>query len=196
MNSHVPESERWGKKEDGGGTEKEIEKEEENYGLSGALGKDAGTGNTTAKGTAVKYNPPSTEVLPNTKWRLYVFKPAPSAESATAATSTAELVDTLHIHRAPHYLIGSDLDLADIPARHASVSGQHAVLQYRQVPYTGSKAGMEGVLVCKPYIIDLESTHGTFLNGVKLDAKRYVELRKGDVVTFGGSTREYVLLKE
>jgi len=34
------------------------------------------------------------------------------------------------------------------------------------------------------------------LNQVKLESKRYYEMRKGDVLTLGGSTREYVLMKE
>ncbi|KAJ1960468.1 hypothetical protein GGI12_003780 [Dipsacomyces acuminosporus] len=48
----------------------------------------------------------------------------------------------------------------------------------------------------RPYIIDLSSTNGTFLNGDKLPAQRYVELRSKDVIKFGFSTREFVLLSE
>jgi smad nuclear-interacting protein 1 len=44
--------------------------------------------------------------------------------------------------------------------------------------------------------MDLESTNGTFLNGIKIDPARYYQLKKGDVLTFGASTREYVLLTE
>jgi len=44
--------------------------------------------------------------------------------------------------------------------------------------------------------MDLESTNGTFLNGVRIDSARYYQLIKGDVLTFGASTREYVLLTE
>lgn len=106
-----------------------------------------------------------------------------------------QLIDTLHIHRSPHFLIGSDPDLADVVAEHASVSGQHAVIQYRQVPYSGPREGMAGVLVCKPYVIDLDSRNGTQLNGVRLEPKRYYEMRKGDMLLFGASTREYVLMK-
>jgi smad nuclear-interacting protein 1 len=51
-------------------------------------------------------------------------------------------------------------------------------------------------LQCRPYLMDLESTNGTFINGVRLDSARYYELKRGDVITFGASTREYVLLTE
>lgn len=44
--------------------------------------------------------------------------------------------------------------------------------------------------------MDLDSTNGTFVNGVRLESARYYELRKGDVITLGASTREYVLLTE
>jgi smad nuclear-interacting protein 1 len=44
--------------------------------------------------------------------------------------------------------------------------------------------------------MDLESTNGTFINGVRLEAARYYELRRGDVITLGASSREYVLLTE
>ena len=44
--------------------------------------------------------------------------------------------------------------------------------------------------------MDLGSTHGTFLNGKKIDDGRYYELREKDAIHFGQSTREYVLLNE
>ena len=43
--------------------------------------------------------------------------------------------------------------------------------------------------------MDLESTNGTYLNGERIDSARYVELRLKDVLKFGHSTREYVLIK-
>jgi smad nuclear-interacting protein 1 len=48
----------------------------------------------------------------------------------------------------------------------------------------------------KPYVIDLNSSNGTYLNNQKIDPQRYVELREKDVVKFGYSSREYVLLHE
>ena len=47
-----------------------------------------------------------------------------------------------------------------------------------------------------PYIIDLESSNGTYVNNKKIEAKRYVELKEQDVLKFGYSSREYVLLHE
>jgi smad nuclear-interacting protein 1 len=45
-------------------------------------------------------------------------------------------------------------------------------------------------------IMDLGSTNGTFLNKIRLEKMRYVELRHKDMLTFGGSTRQYILLQE
>jgi smad nuclear-interacting protein 1 len=73
----------------------------------------------------------------------------------------------------------------DIPIDHPSCSKQHAVIQYRQ---------LRGKDV-KPYLLDIESTNGTFLNGTRLEAARYYELKPKDLITFGESTREYVFMQ-
>ena len=44
--------------------------------------------------------------------------------------------------------------------------------------------------------MDLESTNGTYLNGKKIESSRYYELREGDELRFGYSTRTYILLNE
>ncbi len=46
----------------------------------------------------------------------------------------------------------------------------------------------------RPYVLDLESTNGTFLNGKRIEPARYIELREKDVLRFGESSREYVLM--
>lgn len=77
---------------------------------------------------------------------------------------------------------------------HPSCSKQHAVLQYRLVPFTRDD-GSTGKRV-RPYIIDLESANGTYINNKRIDPKKYVELLEKDVIKFGYSSREYVLLHE
>lgn len=44
--------------------------------------------------------------------------------------------------------------------------------------------------------MDLGSTHKTFLNKKEIENSRYYELREKDTITFGGSSREYLLLHE
>ncbi|XP_012502125.1 PREDICTED: smad nuclear-interacting protein 1 [Propithecus coquereli] len=104
--------------------------------------------------------------------------------------------------RSPHhstvkvnaYLLGRHRRIADIPIDHPSCSKQHAVFQYRLVEYTRAD-GTVGRRV-KPYIIDLGSGNGTFLNNKRIEPQRYYELKEKDVLKFGFSSREYVLLHE
>jgi pSer/pThr/pTyr-binding forkhead associated (FHA) protein len=42
--------------------------------------------------------------------------------------------------------------------------------------------------------MDLGSTNGTFLMGVRREPHRYYELLDHDLIKFGCSTREYVLI--
>lgn len=48
----------------------------------------------------------------------------------------------------------------------------------------------------KPYVLDLDSANGTFVNNNKIEPRRYVELLEKDVIKFGFSSREYVILHE
>ncbi|KAF6714995.1 Smad nuclear-interacting protein 1 [Oryzias melastigma] len=48
----------------------------------------------------------------------------------------------------------------------------------------------------RPYIIDLASGNGTYLNNQRIEPQRYYELKEKDVLKFGFSSREYVLLHE
>lgn len=156
-------------------------KEAANFGLSGALAKDTGTGNIY-KGVVLKWTEPPEARVPTKKWRLYVFK-------------GPEIVQTLHIHRQSAYLIGRERKIADMPIDHPSCSKQHAVLQFR-LKEEVREAAMTVVRNVRPYIMDLESTNGTWLNGVKIEPSRYIELVESDCLKFGNSSREYVLLHD
>jgi smad nuclear-interacting protein 1 len=187
-----------------------------NFGLSGALATDMETGNLY-KGVVLKFKEPPEARTPNTQWRFYVFKKKTTTKTGNNNNSSSsndndggaehDVLETLHVSKQSAYLFGRNTTIADIPILHPSLSGQHAVLQYRAVPVgIASAGGGSGIgggrqqqqhrLSCQPYIMDLESTNGTFLNGVRIDPARYYQLRKGDVLTFGASTREYVLLTE
>lgn len=48
----------------------------------------------------------------------------------------------------------------------------------------------------RPYLIDLNSANGTYINNKRIEASKYVELLERDVIKFGYSSREYVLLHE
>ncbi|KAJ7095742.1 smad nuclear interacting protein 1 [Mycena belliarum] len=131
--------------------------------------------------TVLKYNEPPEARKPVLGWRLYVFK-------------GSEQVELLHIHRQSAYLIGRDRLVADIAVDHPSCSKQHAVIQYRFVQQKDEFGVSKGAV--KPFIIDLESTNGTHVNDEAIPVSRYYELKASDVIKFGQSTREYVLLHD
>ncbi|NXY18157.1 SNIP1 protein, partial [Atrichornis clamosus] len=154
-----------------------VNKEKPSFELSGALLEDT----NTFRGVVIKYSEPPEARIPKTRWRLYPFK-------------NDEFLPVMYIHRQSAYLLGRHRRIADIPIDHPSCSKQHAVFQYRLVEYTRAD-GTVGRRV-RPYIIDLGSGNGTFLNNQRIEPQRYYELKEKDVLKFGFSSREYVLLHE
>mmetsp|Transcript_115401 Transcript_115401/g.320863 ORF Transcript_115401/g.320863 Transcript_115401/m.320863 type:complete len:185 (+) Transcript_115401:477-1031(+) len=154
-----------GKGDDG---EEQGPKEEPNFEASGLLGLEDNAKN----GVPLKFTTPAEARMPNIKWRIYVF------------AKQQEKPKIIHIHRLMGVLFGKDRRVVDIPTDHPTCSKQHAVLHHR-LAASGH---------VKPYIMDLESVNGTFLNGERIQAARYTELREGDVLKFGMSSREFVLL--
>ncbi|KAL8270840.1 hypothetical protein Esti_005211 [Eimeria stiedai] len=154
-----------------------------NFEPSGLLEKDEGAplaAPLEKNGVPLKHTPPEDEHMPDKKWRLYEFK---KANRKSLAKADEEPSKVMHIHRRTSFLLGKDERVCDITLLHPTISKQHAVLQFRK--------RSDGVV---PYLIDLESTNGTFLNGERILSARYVELREGDTVRFGKSSREFVLL--
>lgn len=150
-------------------------KEEANYGLSGKLAAET----NTYRGVVLKFSEPPEARMPAKRWRLYIFK-------------GEEQLEPLRIYKQSFFLCGKDRQVADIPTDHPSCSRQHAVIQYRQI--TAEDEFGAPVTKVKPYLMDLESTNGTFINDVRLEPRRYYEILEKDVLKFGNSTRKYVLL--
>ncbi|KAI7157238.1 SMAD/FHA domain-containing protein [Hortaea werneckii] len=150
-----------------------------NYKPTGLLAKEANTVAGTAK--VLKYHEPPEARKPSPKeqWRLYVFK-------------MKDLTDTIHLHERSVWLVGRDQSITDLYVEHPSISKQHAVIQFRYLTSTNEYG--DRISRVKPYLIDLDSANGTKLNGEKVGASRYVELVDGDVVVFGESEREYVMM--
>ncbi|XP_014667962.1 PREDICTED: smad nuclear-interacting protein 1-like, partial [Priapulus caudatus] len=153
------------------------DKAKPDFGLSGKLAEDT----NTFRGVVIKYNEPPEARKPKIHWRLYPFK----GEQA---------LPLLHVHRQSAYLLGRDRLIADIPIDHPSCSKQHAVLQFRLVSY--QRDDMSTGRRVRPYIIDLESANGTYINNKRIEAKVYVELLEKDMLKFGYSSREYIMLQE
>ncbi|QIX00145.1 hypothetical protein AMS68_005662 [Peltaster fructicola] len=154
-------------------------KQKPNYKPTGLLAKEANTVAGTT--TVLKYHEPSDarKASPSQQWRMYVFK-------------GKDLIDTVHLFQRSCWLIGRDQHVTDLFLEHGSISKQHAVIQFR-FSSTTTEYG-DKINRVKPYLIDLESANGTQLNDNRIEASRYVELVDGDVIVFGNSEREYVMM--
>lgn len=106
------------------------------------------------------------------------------------------MLQTIELFTQSCWLLGRAQEVADILVAHPSCSQQHAAIQFRHIVKTVQDeygiSQQKGKV--KPYIIDLESSNGTMLNGERIEGSRYVELRHGDLLKFGGSEREYVVM--
>ena len=143
--------------------------------MSGKLTEET----NTYRGVVIKYSEPPEARKPKKRWRFYPFK-------------GDEALPVLHLHRQSAFLLGRERKVADIPVDHPSCSKQHAALQVRLVPYKRPD-GTKGRRV-RPYIIDLGSANGTSVKNQKVKLQCYVEIMEKNVLKFGFSTREYVLL--
>jgi len=160
------------------------------FGLSGNLDDDdeepmdpgqlPGEPGSVAPKPDKKYSEPANACMPDKMWRLYVFK-------------DSEKLKTWHLHRKSCYIFGRDKRHVDQTIDHPSCSKLHAVVQFRNKvsvnPHTG-----ETVLTPRPYILDLGSSNGTQINKDRIEPLHYYELLEKDVVNFGFSSRDYVLL--
>ena len=156
-----------------------VEKEMPNYGRSGKLAAE--TNRVEGTKIVLKYHEPPEARLPpaSNDWRMYEFK-------------GKETISTTELSKRSCWLIGREEAVVDFPVGHPSCSSQHAVLQFRFVEKKNEYGERVGKV--KLYVLDLESSNGTSLNGERIEERRFVEVRHGDVVRFGESTREYVFL--
>uniref|UniRef100_A0A0E0HHP3 FHA domain-containing protein n=1 Tax=Oryza nivara TaxID=4536 RepID=A0A0E0HHP3_ORYNI len=154
------------------------EKQKPSFELSGKLAEET----NRVAGVNLLHSEPPEARKSDIRWRLYVFKGGEPLE------------EPLYVHRMSSYLFGRERKVADIPTDHPSCSKQHAVLQYRLV----EKEQPDGMMSkqVRPYLMDLGSTNGTFINENRIEPSRYYELFEKDTIKFGNSSREYVLLHE
>mmetsp|Transcript_2469 Transcript_2469/g.5711 ORF Transcript_2469/g.5711 Transcript_2469/m.5711 type:complete len:153 (-) Transcript_2469:1215-1673(-) len=120
------------------------------------------------EGTPLIYTEPGDADRPLGLWKLYVFKGDEELEPIDLKDSWT--------------LFGRAEEVCDHFLEHPTISKQHAVIQFRRRKDNSL-----------PYLIDLDSTNGTRLNGVEIEGRRYYEIRHKDILRFGKSQREYVL---
>ena len=157
------------------------EKEKPNFANTGRLAAESNTVNVNGNSVVLKYHEPPEARKPPAKaaWRLYVFK-------------GQDLLEVVELGERSCWLVGRERLVVDFPVDHPSCSKQHAAIQFRFVEKRNEFGDRIGQV--KPYILDLESANGTIVNGDRIPTGRYLELRDKDVIQFGQSSREYVLM--
>jgi len=76
-------------------------------------------------------------------------------------------------------IFGRHKSFADVILQHPSISRQHSAILH------GKSGNM--------YVMDLGSSHGTFVNKRRLANEKREPLREGDKIRFGASSREYIV---
>lgn len=114
-----------------------------------------------------------------------------------------QIVENIHnLQTKAFWLIGKLPDNNMVLA-HPTISRHHAVLQYRPETEDESSSDSDNEednnAQEKPkveqgwYLYDLGSTHGSFVNKMRVPPKTYIRLRVGYMLKFGASTRSYIL---
>ncbi|KAG9394736.1 hypothetical protein J8273_3712 [Carpediemonas membranifera] len=136
-----------------------------NYGTSGLLQQFT----TTRCGRTIQYDEPIDAATPTEEFFL--------CELNGGVPGTIHPLK--HDDDATYTLLGQDPRACPITLDHPSVSQQHAVVQWRR----RISADGEGLVV--PYLMDINSTNGTTLNGAAVNAERYTELCPDDIIRLG-----------
>ncbi|TRY93674.1 hypothetical protein DNTS_001123 [Danionella cerebrum] len=91
-----------------------------------------------------------------------------------------KLVEKLIIDEKKYYLFGRNPDMCDFTIDHQSCSRVHAALVYHRH-------------LKRLFLIDLNSTHGTFLGHIRLEPNKPQQVPIDSTVSFGASTRVYTI---
>ncbi|KAJ2891884.1 hypothetical protein IWW38_003438 [Coemansia aciculifera] len=115
----------------------------------------------------LNYEPPANAALPSHQFTIDVIK-------------DGSFLDTHTIPSKRTFSTFGRLPICDYPMDHSSISRYHAVLQF---------AKDESM----PSIVDLGSSHGTFVNKQQVQPRVPQALRIGDQMRFGASSRIWIL---
>ncbi|CCH40858.1 hypothetical protein BN7_392 [Wickerhamomyces ciferrii] len=153
-------------------------KEKPNFKPSGLLAKES----NNIKGTQLKYTEPEDSINPTDSpiYYLFIFK------------KNSKIPQEYKLNNKSYHLIGRDETIVDLSTDDESCSKQHAVIQFRSRPII-DEYGSQAVQI-KPYLIDLESSNGTFLNNEEIPTSRFIELQGEDTIRFGDSETDHVLV--
>uniref|UniRef100_H2YR94 FHA domain-containing protein n=1 Tax=Ciona savignyi TaxID=51511 RepID=H2YR94_CIOSA len=101
------------------------------------------------------------------------------------------IVNNHELKEKDHFVFGR-LPVCDFMLEHPSISRHHAVLQFGK-PNEADDVELQKDGSAGFYLIDLGSTHGTFINKTKIPSNKYYRVKVGHMMKFGGSTRIHIL---
>lgn len=99
----------------------------------------------------------------------------PTAPASLIVSKDGLEVESHDIGARPYTILGRNPTMSHVPMEHESLSRQHAAVAF----------DADGVV----YLVDLNSRHGTFLNGQKLSPLQRMRLSAADSFKLGGSSR-------
>ncbi|PIA13764.1 SMAD/FHA domain-containing protein, partial [Coemansia reversa NRRL 1564] len=114
----------------------------------------------------LSYEQPLNAGTPQHNYNMEVIKDGSVVESHTVA-------------RDKTYFTFGRLPICDFPMEHGSISRYHAVLQFHD----------DGSMT----IVDLGSSHGTFINRKQITARTPSKVDIGDQIRFGASSRIWII---
>ncbi|AOW03723.1 SMAD/FHA domain-containing protein [Yarrowia lipolytica] len=103
-------------------------------------------------------------------------------------------IEKLVLDKRGFYRFGRDSQLNDVPLHELSCSKVHAALQFRKIENVNDEG--ETSFQTNLYVIDLDSTNGTFINDKQIPTSRYVQVLPKDVLSFGDLSTDYVVVRE
>ncbi|XP_064627026.1 nuclear inhibitor of protein phosphatase 1-like [Lineus longissimus] len=95
-------------------------------------------------------------------------------------TKDGKMVQKLMIDEKKCYFFGRNKQLCDFPIDHQSCSRVHSALIWHKH-------------LARPFIIDLGSTHGTYIGSIRLENKKPQAVPLETELHFGASTRKYLI---
>uniref|UniRef100_A0A8D8XT29 Kanadaptin n=2 Tax=Cacopsylla melanoneura TaxID=428564 RepID=A0A8D8XT29_9HEMI len=122
--------------------------------------------------TSIPYSEPSWGGIPHVKFFVEELK-------------SGQIVNTIELSSRSFYCVGRERN-THINLLHPTVSRYHAILQFRST--FDEKDPVRGF-----YVYDIDSTHGTYLNRARIKPKMFVRVRVGHMLSFGSSTRFFIL---
>ncbi|CAG0894288.1 unnamed protein product [Cyprideis torosa] len=95
-------------------------------------------------------------------------------------TKDGKLIQKLMIDSKKCYFFGRNPQMCDFTIDHASCSRVHSAFVYHKA-------------LTRAFLVDLSSTHGTYIGNVKLEPQRPTPIPMNETFHFGASTRMYTL---